>query len=82
MEDPLAEGHKLGVLQKCDSIYNPVFCVHKKGGNRLKIVQDFRELNQKSYMDKYIIKDIHECIVDVGKSGSTIFSTIDLTSGF
>ena len=70
-------------MQKSDSLYNsPVFCVPKKGGNGLRIVQDFRELNQKSYMDKYTMKDIHECIGDIGKSESTIFSTIDLTSGF
>ena len=28
------------------------------------------------------MKDIHECIGDIGKAESTIFSTIDLTSGF
>jgi putative transposase len=45
-------------------------------------VQDFRELNQKLLMDKYTMKDIHECIGDIGQSDSTIFSTLDLTSGF
>ena len=48
----------------------------------LRIVQDFSELNQKSYMDKYTMKDIHECIGDIGRSGSTIFTTLNLTSGF
>ena len=28
------------------------------------------------------MKNIHECIGDIGKSESTIFTTIDLTSGF
>jgi putative transposase len=59
-----------------------MFCVPKKGGNGYRIVQDFRELNQKSLMDKYTMKDIHECIGDIGRSESTIFSTLDLTSGF
>ncbi len=83
LEESLAEWLKLGVVQKSDSLYNsPVFCVPKKGGNGYRIVQDFRELNQKSLMDKYTMKDIHECIGDIGRSESTIFSTLDLTSGF
>jgi hypothetical protein len=28
------------------------------------------------------MKDVSECIGEIGRSGSTIFSTIDLTSGF
>ncbi len=83
LEESLADWLKLGVVQKSDSLYNsPVFCVPKKGGNGYRIVQDFRELNQKSLMDKYTMKDIHECIGDIGRSESTIFSTLDLTSGF
>jgi hypothetical protein len=82
LEESLAEWLKLGVVQKSDSLYNsPVFCVPKKGGNGYRIVQDFRELNQKSLMDKYTMKDIHKCIGDIGRSESTIFSTLDLTSG-
>ena len=68
LEESLAEWLKLGVVQKSDSLYNsPVFCIPKKGGNGPRIVQDFFELNQKSYMDKYTMKDIHECIGDIGK---------------
>ncbi len=83
LEESLTEWLKLGIVQKSDSLYNsPVFCVPKKGGHGYRIVQDFRELNQKSLMDKYTMKDIHECIGDIGRSESTIFSTLDLTSGF
>jgi hypothetical protein len=28
------------------------------------------------------MKTIKECIVDIGRSGRTIFSTLDLSSGF
>jgi hypothetical protein len=83
LEESLAEWLKLGVVKKSDSLYNsPVFCVPKKGGNEYRIVQDFRELNQKSLMDTYTMRDIHECFGDISRSESTIFSTLDLTSGF
>jgi hypothetical protein len=45
-------------------------------------VQDFRELNQNSHIDKYSMKEITECIGDIGQANSTIFTTLDLTSGF
>ncbi len=45
-------------------------------------MQDFRALNTQSYTDKYSMKDVSECIGEIGRSGSTIFSTIDLTAGF
>jgi Reverse transcriptase (RNA-dependent DNA polymerase) len=45
-------------------------------------VQDFWELNQKSHIDKYSMNEITECIGDIGRANSTIFTTLDLTSGF
>ena len=82
LEENITEWLKLGVIQRSQSLYNsPVFCVPKKDGG-LRIVQDFRELNKHSYMDKYSMKEINECIGDIGKANSTIFSTLDLTSGF
>jgi hypothetical protein len=55
--------------------------VPKKDG-RLRVVQDFRELNAASHDDLYSMKTINECIGDIGRAGSTIFSTLDLTYGF
>ena len=82
LEENVNEWLKLGVIQRSQSLYNsPVFCVPKKDGT-LRIVQDFRELNKHSYMDKYSMKEINECIGDIGKAKSTIFTTLDLTSGF
>jgi hypothetical protein len=48
----------------------------------LRIVQDFREFNNHSHIDKYSMKEITECIGDIGRANSTIFLMLDLTSGF
>ena len=71
-----------GCIELSSSSYNaPIFCVRKpKGG--LRVVQDFRALNEKSYDDKYSIREIQECIDNIGRMGSKVFSTLDLTSGF
>jgi hypothetical protein len=46
IEQTLEERLKLGVVRRSDSLYNsPFFCVPKKQGQGLQIVQDFRELN-------------------------------------
>jgi hypothetical protein len=46
IEQTLEEWLKLGVVRRSDSLYNSlIFCVPKKQGQGLRIVQDFRELN-------------------------------------
>jgi hypothetical protein len=83
IEQSLEEWLKLGVVKCTNSLYNsPLFCVPKKQGQGLQVVQDFRELNNHSQIDKYSMKEITECISDIGRANSTIFSTLDLTSGF
>jgi hypothetical protein len=82
VEKHVLEWLKLGVIQPARSCYNsPIFAVLKKDGN-VRLVQDFRALNNTSFTDKYSMKDVSECIGEIGRSGSTIFSTIDLTAGF
>jgi hypothetical protein len=82
IEKNVVEWLKLGVVQPTRSKFNsPLFLVGKKDGG-LRVVQDFRALNAQSVIDKYSMKDINECIGEIGKAGSTIFSTLDLTSGF
>ncbi len=79
----LDEWLKLGVVKRSNSLYNsPIFCIPKKQGQGLQIVQDFRELNQNSHIDKYSMKEITKCIGNIGRADSTIFTTLDLTSGF
>ena len=64
-------------------MYNtPIFCVPKKNGAGLLIVQDFRELNQHSHIDKYSMKEINECIGGIGKAESKIFTILNLTFSF
>jgi len=83
IEATLDEWLKLGVVKCTSSLYNsPLFCVPKKQGQGLRIVQDFRALNSHSHIDKYSMKEITECIGNIGLANSTIFSTLDLTSGF
>ncbi len=83
IEVMLNEWLKLGVVKRTNSLYNsPLFCVPKKQGQGLRIVQDFKELNNHSHIDKNSMKEITECIGDIGRANSTIFSTLDLTSGF
>jgi hypothetical protein len=48
---------KLGVVKRPNSFYTwPILCVPKKQGQGLCIVQDFRELNQNSTINKYSMK--------------------------
>lgn len=71
-----------GIIEQCSSPYNtPIFCVEKKDKS-LRIVQDFREINKFSKEDKFMIKDVRECLDTVGKAKSNVFSTMDLASGF
>jgi len=54
IEETLTEWLKLGVVRRSQSMYNsPIFCVPKKSSQGLCIVQDFRELNKHSHIDKY-----------------------------
>jgi hypothetical protein len=80
VERHVLEWLKLGAIQPARSRYNsPIFAVMKKDGT-IRLVQDFRALNNESYTDKYSMKDVSECIGEIGRS--TIFTTIDLTAGF
>jgi len=82
VERHVLEWLKLGVIQRARSRYkSPIFAFMKKDGS-VRLVQDFRALNNESYTHKYSMKDISKCIGEIGRSGSTIFTTIDLTAGF
>ena len=73
---------KLGVVSPCKSAYNsPIFLVPKKDGS-LRPVLDFRGVNDKTRVDKYAQREVSDCIDELGRSRSKIFSSLDLTAGF
>ena len=73
---------KLGVVSPSRSKYNsPIFCVPKKDGS-LRPVLDFRSVNAKSHIDKYSQREVQDCIDELGRAQSTVFSSLDLTAGF
>ena len=73
---------KLGVVSPSKSNYNsPIFCVPKKDGS-LRPVLDFRAINDKSFIDKYSQREIQDCIDEIGRAKSKVFSSLDLTAGF
>jgi transposase InsO family protein/ribonuclease HI len=72
-----------GCIEPSRSAFNaPLFCVQKPHDGGLRVVQDFRALNEASYEDKYIIREVKDCTDQIGLRKSKIFSTLDLTSGF
>jgi hypothetical protein len=72
-----------GIFKRENSPYNsPIFCVPKKQGHGLRCVLDFRRLNLKTMISKYSIRCIDQCLEEVGKAGSKIFSCLDRCNGF
>ncbi len=66
VERHVLEWLKLGVIQPARSRYNsPIFALMKKDGG-VRLVQDFWALNNQSYTDKYSMKDVSECIGEIG----------------
>ena len=48
----------------------------------MRAVLDFREVNAASVPDRYTIREVRDCVDEIGLARSSVFSTIDLTSGF
>jgi hypothetical protein len=80
-----------GAIEVSRSPYNsPIFCVAKKKLTKagegdpvpLRVVLDYRGVNARSMPDRYSIKEVGECIDEIGRSDSDRYSCIDLTSGF
>ncbi len=81
IEQSLEEWLKLGVVKRANSLYNsPIFCVPKKQGQGLRVVQDFCKLNNHSHIDKYSMKEITECILSF--SSNSEFELVEPTLQF
>ncbi|KAH8327487.1 hypothetical protein KR059_012892, partial [Drosophila kikkawai] len=75
-----------GIIQKSKSPYNnPIWVVDKKGtdetGNRkMRLVLDFRKLNERTIPDRYPMPNISMILGNLGKA--KYFTTLDLKSGY
>lgn len=82
IEERLEEWLKADVVQVGRSLFNsPIFCVEKRSG-ALRVVQNMKGVNNKAVVDKYSIRTPQECIAEVGRADSKVFTTLDLTSGY
>ncbi len=69
-----------GIIRKSVSEYaSPLVLVWKKDGS-LRICTDFRWLNARTIKDAHPLPHQSDCLAALG--GNTLFSTMDLTSGF
>ena len=77
------ELQKKQVIEPSVSPYNsPVFCVKKPHSNKLRLVQDLRGVNAASYEDKHAFREVADCVDEVGKRQSDVFSSLDFLSGY
>ena len=74
---------KAGIVRRGHSRYNnPIFAVPKPHNRGLRIVLDYRALNEATLPDKYCIPSVDETLQRIGDAGAQWFSSIDLSSGF
>lgn len=76
----LSEMEEKDIIRKSTSEYaSPLVLVWKKNGD-LRICTDFRWLNKRTLKDAHPLPHQADCLAALG--GNTLFSTMDLTSGF
>lgn len=77
---------RAGVVRRADSQYNsPIFLVPKKlpGGTiGYRAVVDYRAINEVCYPSNFRLPQISECLAAIGRSGSKVFSSLDLRQGY
>lgn len=85
IEEQIQEMLDNGIITHSESPYSsPIWVVPKKmdasGTRKVRVVIDYRKLNDKTVDDKFPIPQIEEILDSLGKS--TYFTTLDLKSGF
>lgn len=85
VDEQIQEMLECGIIRNSLSPYSsPVWVVPKKsdasGKKKVRVVIDYRKLNDKTVDDKYPIPQIEEILDSLGKS--VYFTTLDLKSGF
>ena len=74
---------KAGIVKRCQSNYNnPIFAVPKPHNRGIRVVLDFRKLNDATLADKYCVPSVDDTLQRIGQAGAEWFSSIDLSSGF
>lgn len=85
VEQQIKEMLDNGIIRNSTSPYSsPIWVVPKKsdasGKRKIRVVIDYRKLNEKTVNDKFPIPQIEEILDSLGKS--VYFTTLDLKSGF
>ena len=74
---------KKGTIKVSCSCFNSlIFLVPKPHGHGMRVVLDFCEANSVSIPDRYTIREVYDCVDEIGLACLSVFSIIDLTSGF
>ncbi|CAN0374726.1 unnamed protein product, partial [Ectocarpus sp. 4 AP-2014] len=69
-----------GILRRSHSEWaSPVVCLMKKNGS-IRITANLKRLNEATVVPCSVLPNIAECIDQLG--GSSVFSVLDLVSGF
>ena len=70
---------KKGAIEVSRSCFNsPIFLVPKPHGHGMRAVLDFREVNAASVPDRYAIREVRDCVDEIGLARSSVFSTLIL----
>ena len=72
-----------GIIEESLSPYNsPIFAVKKPHSDDLRLVIDLRAINSITSCSSFRVQCVQECIDEVSKHKSSVFSTLDISQAF